>query len=72
MNTEIELFKDSSCLASPTSASADQLQMQREDFETVIKICELLIRKVDLDIQSTNVVSTLAIKATNSLKKFRK
>ena len=72
MNTEIQLFKDSSCLANTTCASADQLQMRREDFETVIKVCELVIRKVDLDIQSSNVVSTLAIKATNSLKKFRK
>ena len=72
MDTEIQLFKDSSCLANTTCASADQLQTSREDFETVIKVCELVIRKVDLDIQSSNVVSTLAIKATNSLKKFRK
>ena len=71
MNTNIQLFKDAGYLANPTTASADQMRMRREDLGTVVKVCELVLRKVDLDIDSTNVISTLAIKATNLLNQSR-
>ena len=73
MNTEIKLFKDSSCSASPTSALADvsDLNLRREDIATQVQINRYLLNKKILDANSTTVVAVQLTKLENFLSKAR-
>lgn len=73
MNTEIQLFNDSSCSASPTSASADvsDLNLRREDIALQVQINRYLLNKKILDANSTIVVAVQLTKLENFLSKAR-